>query len=196
MRYLYNYHCISVNNNNRLTTYNLNCSLVTMSLGERLRKARLTAQLTQKQLAEKAGITQQMVSRLETGKAQGTTDIVSLAIACEANPEWLATGKGDMVEASDSRALMEDIESLPDDDRAAIKHMIKALMSQTTRKAGDLRKAPKTSDSKTLMEDIESLPDDDRAAIKRMIKKRMIKAHKSRTTRRAGGLRKAPKRGY
>jgi len=126
-----------------LTTYNLNCSLIAMSLGERLRKARLTARLTQRQLAEKAGVTQQMVSRLETGKAHGTTDIVRLAIACEANPEWLATGEGDMVEASDSRALMEDIESLPDAGRAAIKQMIKALKPQTTRKAGGLRKAPK-----------------------------------------------------
>jgi transcriptional regulator with XRE-family HTH domain len=114
-----------------------------MSLGERLRKARLKARLTQRQLAEKAGVTQQMVSRLETGKAHGTTDIVRLAIACEAKPEWLATGKGDMVEATDSRALMEDIESLPDADRAAIKGMIKALKSRTTRRAGSLRKAPK-----------------------------------------------------
>jgi hypothetical protein len=69
--------------------------------------------------------------------------------------------------------------------------MIKTLKSQTTRKAGDLRKAPKTSDSRALMEDIESLPDADRAAIKGM-----IKALKSRTTCRAGSLRKAPKRGY
>ena len=114
-----------------------------MSLGERLRKARLTARLTQRQLAEKAGVTQQMVSRLETGKAHGTTDIVSLAIACEANPEWLATGEGDMVEASDPGALMEDIESLPGADRAVIKRMIKALKSRTTRRAGGLRKAHK-----------------------------------------------------
>lgn len=62
------------------------------SIGSRLKEARKEARLSQKQLAEKSGASQQMISKLETGKAKETSDIVALARACGIRPDWLQDG--------------------------------------------------------------------------------------------------------
>lgn len=69
-----------------------------MTLAERIQKARNHAGLKQGQLAERAGISQQAVSRLETGEQKTTTDIVQIAVACGVRPEWLAMEEGEMVD--------------------------------------------------------------------------------------------------
>lgn len=98
---LYNQGCIAVNNFRCLNIYNMGCTLTPMSaLSERLRIARKRAVLTQAQLAEKSGVKQQMISKLETGRSQETADIVPLAIAMQVRPEWLSTGKEPMTEHS------------------------------------------------------------------------------------------------
>ena len=67
-----------------------------MTLAERIIQARKYAALNQDELATKSGVTQQMISRLETGKQKTTTEIVSIAIACRVRPEWLALEQGEM----------------------------------------------------------------------------------------------------
>lgn len=75
------------------------------TIGERLRLARKNARLSQAALAEASGVSQQMISKLEVGKAESTGDIVKLARACGVdadwledgdinNPPWLLTGQG------------------------------------------------------------------------------------------------------
>lgn len=68
------------------------------TLAERLQLARTHAKLTQIELEEVSGVSQQAISRLETGEQKKTTDIVQLAVACKVRSEWLAMAEGDMIE--------------------------------------------------------------------------------------------------
>lgn len=70
-------------------TYNIG-----MSIGSRVREARVRAKLTQGQLAAKVGIKQGSLSELETGESVKTTHVVSLAAALGVDALWLETGKG------------------------------------------------------------------------------------------------------
>jgi transcriptional regulator with XRE-family HTH domain len=70
-----------------------------MTLGERLRKAREYAGLTQVQLAEKTRLTQQTISLIESGTNKESAAVVRLAMACGVRPEWLAEEQGDMVDS-------------------------------------------------------------------------------------------------
>jgi len=65
--------------------------------GKRLKLARKHAQLTQKQLAPLAGITQSTLSELET-IAHGSAFTAQLAAACGVNARWLATGDDQMLD--------------------------------------------------------------------------------------------------
>jgi transcriptional regulator with XRE-family HTH domain len=60
-----------------------------MGVGERVRRVRREKGFTQKDLAELSGICQQMISKLEVGKAQGSANIVRLALALDVSPAWL-----------------------------------------------------------------------------------------------------------
>lgn len=67
-------------------------------VGLRLRHVRELRGLTQVQLAKKSGFSQAAISELETGENRSPwgTNLVRLAQSLQVNPEWLATGKGDM----------------------------------------------------------------------------------------------------
>jgi transcriptional regulator with XRE-family HTH domain len=60
-----------------------------MDIGAKIRQVRQEKGLTQQQLAHASGVCQQMISKLEVGKAQSTADIVKLAYALEVSPVWL-----------------------------------------------------------------------------------------------------------
>jgi transcriptional regulator with XRE-family HTH domain len=70
------------------------------TLGQRLRQARNAANLTQRELALKSKVTQQMISKLETGLSHETADIVKLAVACGVDPVWLENGDGNLPEVT------------------------------------------------------------------------------------------------
>jgi transcriptional regulator with XRE-family HTH domain len=67
-------------------------------VGMRLRHARKLRGLTQQALAKLSGVKQTTISDLETGESKSPvgTNLVSLAQSLQVNPDWLATGKGDM----------------------------------------------------------------------------------------------------
>lgn len=69
-----------------------------MKYGERLRRARKHAHLTQAQLAERSGVSQPNISDLENGEAEGSMYTAQFAEACGVRPIWLAEEKGDMVD--------------------------------------------------------------------------------------------------
>jgi transcriptional regulator with XRE-family HTH domain len=95
-----------------------------MSLGRRLKKAREYAgramgskkKLSQKQLAERSGVSQQMISKLELGRSKETSGIVALAIYCGVRPEWLSDGTGPMVGKSepDGEVLLSIVRMIQD----------------------------------------------------------------------------------
>ena len=62
--------------------------------GKRLRQSRREAKLTQKTLADKVGIAQGTISELEK-IGHGSAYSYQIAVVCEVNPQWLATGEGD-----------------------------------------------------------------------------------------------------
>lgn len=64
------------------------------TLAERVRTSRKALKLSQKAVAAEAGMIQQMISKLETGKAFYTRRFVQLADALKVNQAWLITGEG------------------------------------------------------------------------------------------------------
>ena len=63
-----------------------------MHWGLRLKKLRESRRMTQGALALASGVKQQMISKLETGKADATGDLVALAKALGVTAEYLQTG--------------------------------------------------------------------------------------------------------
>lgn len=64
-----------------------------MNMAERIKLRMSELDLTQESVANRAGISQGMVYKLVSGKAQSTSKLVELAYALECDLEWLATGK-------------------------------------------------------------------------------------------------------
>ena len=73
-----------------------------MSLGKRLKTARELANLSQRVLSKRSSLSQQLISKLETGGVDSTTEIFPLAEALGVNPRWLATGRGEMSPEQDA----------------------------------------------------------------------------------------------
>ncbi|MEM1189905.1 MAG: helix-turn-helix transcriptional regulator [Pseudomonadota bacterium] len=69
-----------------------------MSLARRLAQTRKAAGMSQKELAEAAGISQQQLSKLERGVALRTAYIVELAEELGVRSKWLHWGCGPKTE--------------------------------------------------------------------------------------------------
>lgn len=67
------------------------------TLGENLKKIRKAKKMTQKELAQKSGVKQSVISDLETGNAKSTGSILELAIALGVTAEELKKGVFDEV---------------------------------------------------------------------------------------------------
>lgn len=67
-----------------------------MTLSERIQTARKQAKLTQKELADRVGISQTAVHKLECGRSRSSRRTVSIALTCGVDPIWLDTGRGEM----------------------------------------------------------------------------------------------------
>ena len=70
------------------------------SLGERLERALFESQLTQGQLAEKAGVTQQSISYIIKNKLKESKLAPKLAYALGVDPSWLILGAGTLSRSS------------------------------------------------------------------------------------------------
>ncbi|HEY3486601.1 MAG TPA: helix-turn-helix transcriptional regulator [Gammaproteobacteria bacterium] len=60
-----------------------------MGVGDRVRQVRQEKGFTQKDLAALSGVCQQMISKLEVGRAESSANIVRLALSLEVSPAWL-----------------------------------------------------------------------------------------------------------
>lgn len=74
----------------------------TMELKDRLKQARKHAQITQAQLAERAGIAQASISEIERGLSKTSGHLVKLATICGVSPVWLSEGIGEMLATGES----------------------------------------------------------------------------------------------
>lgn len=111
-----------------------------MTIGERLKSERVAAKLTQGQLAELSGISQQMISKLERNAASATREILALAAALSISPDWLKDGTGPKQidkDAPEDREFFRDYHALPVAFRKAVRNMVRDMrMGQST---GEIR---------------------------------------------------------
>ena len=70
------------------------------SLPQRLNHAMKAAGLTQKELAERAGVSQGLISKLVLGKAEESRKILAISHALNVTPDWLLYGTGEMYSAN------------------------------------------------------------------------------------------------
>lgn len=94
--------------------------------------------MTQAELAKASGVKQQMISKLESGKSQTTSDIVALATALDVSPLWLASGKEEKTHPKkeahstyEERMLMAKLNSLPKKLRQQLIGIIDAVHALT-----------------------------------------------------------------
>jgi SOS-response transcriptional repressor LexA len=64
-----------------------------MSLALRLKQSREHARISQRELAKRSGLSQQLISKLENGLVESTTEVFRLAELLRVDARWLATGK-------------------------------------------------------------------------------------------------------
>lgn len=64
---------------------------------DRLKQARKRAGLSQRDLAERCGLTQPAISELESGKSASTAYAAQIAAALGVSALWLAAGEGNML---------------------------------------------------------------------------------------------------
>jgi transcriptional regulator with XRE-family HTH domain len=71
------------------------------TIGERVKLARTTLQLTQTELARRLGLSQGYISAVENGRDKANLEIVVglLMYFPEINPDWLTTGRGEIKRA-------------------------------------------------------------------------------------------------
>jgi transcriptional regulator with XRE-family HTH domain len=95
-------------------------------------QARARANLSQRQLAERSSVSQQMISKLERGRSKESAGIVALAGACGVRSEWLFDGTGPMVTESETDPevlrLARAIQTLSPRDRAHLQAVADAFL--------------------------------------------------------------------
>lgn len=64
------------------------------TLADRLRQAREAIQLTQPELARRAGVSTGTIGNLESGARKSPRELLAIAAALGVHPEWLKTGRG------------------------------------------------------------------------------------------------------
>lgn len=72
---------------------------------DRLKLARKNAKMTQAQLAKAVNTTQGSISDLESGRNKTSTNTLQIANVLQVNPNWLATGEGEMIIKSDIQSI-------------------------------------------------------------------------------------------
>jgi transcriptional regulator with XRE-family HTH domain len=131
---LYKSPCFVVNKQSRLKSYKPACSVFRMDFANRLRQRRKFLKLTQAQLGEKSGLTQQMIQQLETRKVLTTGKMIALAGALGVRPGWLESGEDPMMEVMtlDERELLKDFRALEPDKKPIARLTIRAMTSPVT----------------------------------------------------------------
>jgi transcriptional regulator with XRE-family HTH domain len=111
---------------------------VVSSFGARLRQLRNAAGLRQAELAERADLASETISRMETGKWPNTTIEVAerLADALGVNITDLFEGSAppETKQRPDEKRVMALLRSLPDDEVADIRKVIEILVGVRSRR--------------------------------------------------------------
>ena len=93
------------------------------TLAERIRSSRLRSGLSQMELAEQTQLTQQMISKLESGTSQSTSAIFAIAKSLGVSAHWLWLGKETSSSVPlfyDDKTVNEAWQSLSDQQRTHV----------------------------------------------------------------------------
>lgn len=102
----------------------------------RYKAARRHAELTQKQLAERVPMSQQMVSKLEQGLTADSAFDIKIATVCGVRAEWLDAGQGEMVGPSGpARTTGPRLQVEIDDLQSALGALVTAAARSTPKLA-------------------------------------------------------------
>jgi DNA-binding XRE family transcriptional regulator len=95
-------------------------TLDAMTFGERLKKARLAAGMTQQQLADACGLTNAMISKCEAGLTDAVLapNLFAMADALHVDARWLMTGTGD---------TRNDLTGLTEAQREAVRALVSTM---------------------------------------------------------------------
>lgn len=97
-------------------------------LATRFRWARNRKGLTQMQLAELAGVTRDVIARIETGQTQQPRNIKELATMLDVAPAWLMFGNADIDQLTeDGIAMALAYESLSREQQQMVDKLIQKL---------------------------------------------------------------------
>ena len=119
-------------------------------IGDRIRRARRAAKLSQTVLAERVGVTASAVAQWEhpDGTSPALSRLQAVATATAVNFEWLATGRGSQSrtragEATEAPALKLDLFALDDEEEKLLRrfrmlppgarHLLVGLLDQLAR---------------------------------------------------------------
>lgn len=92
------------------------------SLADRIKAARKHADLTQRELAQRVGVSQPVISQLEKGENLQSVHLLKIATVCGVKAEWLDTGKGSMTETD--LAVRENTEGYGSGAAAKVMEML------------------------------------------------------------------------
>lgn len=107
-----------------------------MSLGDRIKEARLRVGMTQSALAKKCGIAPPSLHGLENGRSKSMrqTTLLRMARALSTSPEWLAFGSGEdatvagLATSSAEQDFLMDFRKLSVQERKIVIRMVRFLV--------------------------------------------------------------------
>jgi transcriptional regulator with XRE-family HTH domain len=112
------------------------------TMADRIKVARLKSGLSQAELSVQAHLTQQMISKLESGRSQSTSAIFAIGEALGVSAYWLWLGENDNSHQGSNTAFFDDKSLseawllLSDQQRDEIcKHIFKLSKSKPTNTA-------------------------------------------------------------
>ena len=113
----------------------MNKSITESSFGVRLKEARKARGLSQPELAQRVGLGQGQISKLELDQRGESTRTVQIARELGVEPLWLATGEGPR-EVRDSALLDEFVASISESDRATTLAVLRHVLAANAARLG------------------------------------------------------------
>ena len=101
-----------------------------MDIGERLKEARKSFNISQDNLADKIGVSRGVITNIEHGKTEPTQLVLNaICNALSINKEWLLNGTGEMYALSkEDDELMKAIAEISLSDNEKLKNIVSKLM--------------------------------------------------------------------
>lgn len=116
-----------------------------MTIGKRVESARESLGYKQHELAEKMGISQQAIEKIENGKTKMPRDIDKMAKILKVSVEWLITGESMPIntlqnekENKENKSIIESVNFLTESQKQSVIDFIERLKEQNNQVFNEL----------------------------------------------------------